>query len=177
MPFNSFVWMLWSVKESVFKYQNRQYPDLLFSPRKIIIQSIDCPKYSYVTKFGTAQYEQDSLSVGGFFNCTAHVGSAILYSRSKIYEDLIFTVAGPDGKFENISSGVKFMPNTGYEEQSKEVRSFVLNRLVSAFPGHDLTIKKSAIGYPVLLIGSQEMNVPLSFSHHGHFVAYSFVCG
>ena len=175
MPFENFVWLLWSVKESVFKYQNRKDPDLLFSPGKIIIQNIDFPEDSKVTQFGIVQFEHNSFPDNGFFSCTVYFDTKIYYSRSKIYEDLIVTVSGTDESFDDTWWGVKFIGHTGYEGQSEAVRSFVLNKLNSIFPGDDLSIKKSKIGYPVLFKGSQEMNIPLSFSHHGNFVAYSFV--
>ncbi len=40
MPFENYVWLLWSVKESVYKFLKRSIPDLIFSPTKICIQEI-----------------------------------------------------------------------------------------------------------------------------------------
>jgi phosphopantetheinyl transferase (holo-ACP synthase) len=177
MPFENFVWLLWSIKESVYKYQKRNIPGLVFSPGKIIIQSIDFPKSSTVTKFGNVQYERTSFCEEEFYNCTVCFGREIFYSRSKIHDELIYTVVNNNEKFENIWWGIKFIGHTDHENQSKAVRSFVLNKLNSVFPNDNLTIKKSATGYPLLLKGTKEINIPVSFTHHGHFVAYSFVLG
>ena len=43
MPFKNYVWLLWSVKESAYKYLKRNLPGLVFSPAKIIIQHIEIP--------------------------------------------------------------------------------------------------------------------------------------
>src|SRR5579863_5891465 len=43
LPFEHFVWLLWSVKEAVFKYQKRNMPGLVFSPRRILVQELVCP--------------------------------------------------------------------------------------------------------------------------------------
>ena len=37
IPFENFIWLLWSVKESVYKYQKRNFPDLVFSSGKSIV--------------------------------------------------------------------------------------------------------------------------------------------
>ena len=35
LPFSTFVWLLWSIKESVYKYVSRSNPRLGFAPLKI----------------------------------------------------------------------------------------------------------------------------------------------
>ena len=61
IPLENFIWLVWSIKESVYKYQKRNFPDLLFSPGKIIIQTIDFPKKCTATEFGTVQYESNDF--------------------------------------------------------------------------------------------------------------------
>ncbi len=175
IPFENFVWLLWSVKESVYKYLKRNIPDLVFSPRKIIIQTIDFPKVRAVTKFETVQYESVFSCEEEFYNCKVHFETETFYSCSKIYNELIYSVANDNPKFENIWWGIKFIRDADYASQSKEVRSFALNKLNSVFPYDHLQIIKRAAGYPVLLKEAKQMDIPVSFAHHDHYVAYSFV--
>ncbi len=175
MHFENYVWLLWSVKESVYKYLKRSISGLIFSPTKIIIEGINVPRNCTVTKFGIAEYERASFCEEEFYNCIVHFGSEFLYSRSKIHNELIHTVVSTEEVFENIWWGIKHIEHSDYENQSKEVRSFVLNKLSSIFPNNNLQIAKSEIGYPVLLKETKEMDIPISFAHHDHFIAYSLL--
>src|ERR1700760_194089 len=38
--FDAFVWLCWSVKESVFKYRKRFQPELVFAPLRIVVTSV-----------------------------------------------------------------------------------------------------------------------------------------
>lgn len=175
IPLENFIWLLWSIKESVYKYQKRNFPDLLFSPGKIIIQDIDVPEKCTATEFGTVQYESNSFPEVELYCCQAHLGTEVFYSRSKIHNDLIYTVVNNTKSFENIWWGIKFIDDVDYVNQSTEVRNFVLDKLSSIFPNDDLQIEKREAGYPVLLKAKKELDLPISFTHHTHFIAYSFL--
>lgn len=175
IPFENFVWLLWSIKESVYKFQKRNFHDLKFSPLKIIIQKINFPPGKSVTKFESLQYERDSFYKKEFHSGNVCSGNDILYFRSIIHEELLSTVVSNDEKFENTWLGIKSIDNNDYEIQSKEVRSFLLNKLSAIFPNDNFSIRKSIIGYPVLFREKEEINIPVSLAHHDHFVGYSFL--
>ena len=178
MPFEKFVWLLWSVKESVYKYMKRSMPALVFSPTKIIIQGIDPPYRRTITIFGDTQWENKSNgSCEEFYKGIIIVDSEIFYFRSKIHLELISTIVSNDENFEDIWWGIKTIDHAAYDNQSKSVRAFILNKLNFILPGSNdnLSIGKCPSGYPVLLKGAKEMNIPVSFAHHDHFIAYSFL--
>jgi phosphopantetheinyl transferase (holo-ACP synthase) len=178
IPFEKFVWLLWSIKESVYKYLKRAVPSLVFSPAKIIIQGIDPPYRRTITRFEDIEWESESNKpCEEFYKGVIIFGSDIFYYRSKIHDELISTVVSNDEKFENIWWGIKSIDHTAYDNQSKEVRAFILNKLNFILPdGNDnLRIGKSPLGYPVVLKGAKEMNIPVSLAHHDHFIAYSFL--
>lgn len=178
MPFEKFVWLLWSVKESVYKYLKRAMPALVFSPTKIIIQRIDPPYRRTITIFGDTQWENKSNeSCEEFYKGIIIVGSDIFYFRSKIHVELISTVVNNDENFENIWWGIKSIDHAAYDNQSKAVRAFILNKLNFILPGciDNLSIGKCHLGFPVVLKEAKEMNIPVSLAHHDHFIAYSFL--
>lgn len=158
MPFEHFVWLLWSVKESVYKYEKRTDTDLIFSPTRIIVGQIDLP----------------SGSGEGFCTGTVCHGTAVLYFRSKIHPEYIATVVAGEEGFDNVWWGVQRIDDPAYAHQSKMVRDLARQRLNTVCPGDDLYIGKSPSGYPVVLQNGREMKIPVSFAHHGCFVAYSF---
>src|ERR1700749_1556209 len=43
LPFDNYVWLLWSIKESVYKYKQRTSPELVFSPTKIPVREVLLP--------------------------------------------------------------------------------------------------------------------------------------
>lgn len=180
LSFEKFVWLLWSVKESVYKYLKRSVPDLVFSPTKIIIQKIELPYRQTITKFGSTQWEnKGNESCEDFYRGIITFGPDIFYFRSKIHTELISTVVNDSENFENIWWGIKSIDAAAYEDQSKEVRAFALNKLNSALSGgnDNLSIEKCLRGYPVVLKEAREMDIFVSLAHHDHFIAYSFVSG
>jgi phosphopantetheinyl transferase (holo-ACP synthase) len=178
MSFEKFVWLLWSIKESVYKYEKRIVPGLVFSPTKIIIQGID-PSYRHtVTSFRRIQWENNNNeSCEDLYKGIIIFGTDIFYSRSKIHDELISTVVSNDENFENTWWGIKSIDHAAYENQSKAVREFILERLNSILPrGPDnFHIEKNPLGCPEVLMGAIEMNIPVSLAHHDHFIAYSFL--
>ncbi|HEX9512891.1 MAG TPA: 4'-phosphopantetheinyl transferase superfamily protein [Puia sp.] len=187
MPFENFVWLLWSVKESVYKYLKRTEPGLVFSPIKIGIQCIDPPSGDLVAKLPGNQWEGgqwgdrdgqwESREAGPgneFYKGIALFESRIFYFRSKIHPEYISTVVNEEENFENIWWGVKSIDRSDYAHQSAVVRAFVLNRL-NAVCGDHLQIGKSPVGYPIVLKDAEEMKIPVSFAHHGRYIAYSFL--
>jgi phosphopantetheinyl transferase (holo-ACP synthase) len=175
LHFENFVWLLWSIKESVYKHQKRYDPALVFSPKKIIIKNIGSPENRAVTKFGEGEVEGNSADGTFFYTSIACSGAETLYGRSKIHSELIYSFVNSEENFEHIWWGVKFIGGSDYETQSKAVRAFAINKLSAIFPAHHLEIGKCTPGYPPLFKESAEMGIPVSLSHHGNFIAYCFL--
>ena len=154
LPFEQYVWLLWSIKESVYKCIKRKHTDLRFSPRKIIVRRID---------------RSDTYRSLVYFNCIS------FYAESRVTDKFISTVATNDAGLDKICWDVRQIEDTDPEAQSQRVRSAALDRLQSFFPGDQLQIEKAEAGYPVLVRNSTPTNLPISFSHHHNFVFYSFI--
>ncbi|MEO6523638.1 MAG: 4'-phosphopantetheinyl transferase superfamily protein [Mucilaginibacter sp.] len=172
MPFESFVWLLWSVKEAAYKYQKRLEPDLIFSPAKIVVQHIIIPA-TYPNKVIEDAWEIDVLGVD-FIHGEVHINTGKLYFKSIINADLIATVVDQEPAFQNIYWGIQKIVHTDSENQSRLVRVFLLNKFQSVFPQGNLTLQKSAVGYPVLFNNGVETGILISLAHHGHFTSYCF---
>jgi hypothetical protein len=156
LPFDNYVWLLWSIKESVYKYTSRTDVGLVFAPLTIPVLHLHLP------------------SGDGFYKSMVIYGSEILYSRSIITNRLIVTVVGNDENFDRTWWGFRSVDETGYADQSASVRTFALGKLATALSRADLKIEKTPAGYPVVLDGNGLLDIPVSLAHHGHFVAYSY---
>ena len=154
LPFENYVWLLWSIKESVYKCIKRAQPELRFSPRKIIVKQID---------------------LSDTFRSLVYVGSTLFYAESRVNDQFISTLATNNAGFDKICWDVRQIGQTDQESQSQRVRSFALDRLQSFFPGDQLRIEKADAGYPVLVKNSTVVDLPISFSHHHNLVFYSFI--
>ena len=174
MPFENYVWLCWSVKESAYKYLKRTNPDLVFSPTKIIIRQIDCPADNNVTEFENGEWEGIACSEKCYTGYLVFEGTSF-YFRSKIYREFIATVVSEDENFAHTHWGIKTISHTDAVHQSGAVRSFLLNRLHTILPGKDLQVGKTLAGYPIVLHKNEELPLTVSFAHHGRFVAYSFL--
>lgn len=168
MPFDNFVWLLWSVKEAAYKYLKRFDHDLVFSPSKIIVKQVEIAK-----NFENGLLEIDR-PVDKFYIGTVFYDSHVLHFRSMANNDFMNTVINDTVDFSTVYWGVKLIAQSDRESQSKEVRAFILDKLNTLFPNYDLLFGKALPGYPVLLIGNRQLDIPLSFSHHDRYVSYSF---
>lgn len=197
MPFENFVWLLWSIKESIYKYLKRTQPGLVFSPTRIEIRKVEAPDNPLAAASEETQWEGREVGSGkDFYKGIAFFDSRIFYFRSRIHPDFIATIVNKSEDFGNIWWGVRSIGHSDYHNQSTGVRAFVLDKLnavlsAGKLPGRTfipygaaspevmpvpgtLQIGKSLQGYPLVLKGAEEMTIPLSFAHHANFVAYSF---
>lgn len=174
IPFENFIWLLWSVKESVYKYLQRSQPDLIFSPAKIIVKDILVPCVQTFDSSVREVWESDHTRED-FYNGQVIYGSYRLYFRSKINTEFIASVVDNTPEFENVYWGVSPIEQTDAKSQSIQVRKFILNKLKSVLAVDELQIQKNASGCPVLLNNEVLLNIPVSLAHHFKFVTYSFV--
>jgi phosphopantetheine--protein transferase-like protein len=194
IPFEIYVWLLWSAKESVYKFAKRLDPELVFSPARIEISSEaelspfkpGRSKTKFFQNF-TLEGNKTTQSFDGFFysenTCTdnkmivleANYQAKTYYLLSLICPQFIATVASEHFNFSKIHWGIKYIDETNYESQSATVRKFMLRRLNELFPQElDFKIDKDPVGYPIILKGQNETAIKASMAHHGHYVSYAF---
>lgn len=170
ISFENFIWLAWSIKESVYKFYKRHYHQSVIVPTKIVIKKIQEPVSTANINF--TQHENISFNSQECFCCGVIFNDNIFYSRSFINNNCIFTVVNNKDCFSDIFWGVQQINDNSYSSQSDLVRKFVLNRLKEQFSNNDFDIQKAIAGYPYLK-NSQEFI--LSFTHHGNFIGYSFL--
>lgn len=171
MPFENYVWLLWSVKESAYKYLKRTDPDLVFAPSKITVKQLDIPAEPLAFEPWGSCWEGNA-SGGGFYTGQLVNNADTLYFRSVINTELITSIVTNDPSFENVYFGIQLIRNNDHENQSRSVRELLLTRLKSVLPYADLTIGKSDSGYPLVLYDGKDLNIPVSLAHHEQVVAY-----
>jgi phosphopantetheinyl transferase (holo-ACP synthase) len=151
----NFVWLLWSAKESAYKYFKRFDPELVFAPAKIMVRQLRILTPLKIDADANNQYKGE-LKIND---------TALSFLSITTDQFIVTTIDQGDVKW-----AVKQIETSDYESQSKAVRSFLLNDL--KMPG--VTIGKHPAGYPVLLKDGQELDIALSFAHHDRYIAYSY---
>jgi phosphopantetheinyl transferase (holo-ACP synthase) len=167
----NFLWLSWSSKESAYKYLQRNNPGLIFSPTRCIVSELEIPTEYPTSDESTAVLQGTGFDNQPIFKSIVTVGREILYSRSIVNSDFIFSVVNKDNNFDDTGWGVKWINDTSSDIQSAEVRSFLLRKLKGDLSSDDLQIVKNDHGCPVLV--NAEMDIPVSLAHHGHWVGYS----
>jgi phosphopantetheinyl transferase (holo-ACP synthase) len=169
LSFEHFIWLAWSIKESVYKFCSRNNSALILSPTKIIINKIYCP----INKDFAIAYELESTSLeeGASYCCEVNFEGSKYFTRSIINNELIFSVCNNNNDFKNICWGIKKINSDLYYPQSETVRAFTLNRLKYITGEGELIFDKTEKGCPFI---KQKRNIPVSFTHHGYFVGYAF---
>jgi phosphopantetheinyl transferase (holo-ACP synthase) len=171
LPFDRFVWLLWSIKESAYKYLHRLDPDIVFTPVKFEVRSIHIPAaYTFTDIPG------DDLTASGFgnfstFNSIAVFDKTQLFSRTIIHHEFIASVVNDNEYFENIHWGIKQIADISYKSQSLAVKQFALDAIGKIKPLRNPSVVKSETGAPVLK--DDRLTLPLSLSHHEHWIAFS----
>jgi len=172
IPFERFVWLLWSIKESAYKYLQRHRPELVFSPTRCIVTELELPADYPITDNSITVLQGTGFDHYPVFKSIITVGLETLYSRSVVNSEFIFSVVNRDNVFEDTGWGVKRIDDVSSDNQSTEVRTFLLAKLKSDFSSNDLQIAKNSHGCPVLV--NSGVNIPISLAHHGHWVSYSY---
>ena len=174
IPFENFVWLLWSIKESAYKYIKRINPELVFTPIKFTVKQLLIPPGYALTNFGATQVEGVGFGNMAALKSIITIGVDALYSSSLMYRQLIASVVSDDENFENTSWGIKLIDNSDPHYQSKAARIFLVDRLQGIFHLDGFVIGKNPAGIPIALEENEELGVAVSISHHERFVAYSF---
>lgn len=174
LSFERFVWLCWSIKESALKYLRREHPQMVFSPVKIVIKNIIAPAIAPNEQWIDEDWEGDASGEENYRGSLMAEGNRYFF-RSKISTSTIATIVSDDEKFCGVAWGISHIGQSGADHQSEQVRSFVLKRLQTFFPGKALHIEKVPEGYPVVMEGDKAFSLPVSFAHHGTTVSYSLL--
>jgi phosphopantetheinyl transferase (holo-ACP synthase) len=164
IPFENFVWFLWSVKESAYKYLKRSEVNLLFLPSKLVVKKLA------VSDKEDTDYLDTDQSVDKYCEGVVSNGINSLAFKSAINHQFIVTIINEG----NVYWGVQTIDKSDYETQSKSVRLFALAKLNNLIVADDLWIDKHPSGYPFIISGIHQPEIPLSFAHHGCYVSYAF---
>lgn len=183
IPFEVYVWLLWSAKEAAYKFLKRYQPDLVFSPTKIICNNLELTQdTSSRTCFGTRQDERmdlhDGLSIRRLTDGTTLVlsyGEYHLFASSVITADYIHTIVNDSAGFSRINYAIRKIAQDDHESQSKAVRELAIEQLTTLYPGYDIAIIKADAGYPAIVKDGELQDTPLSFAHHGHYAGYAML--
>lgn len=152
LPFDQYVWLCWSIKESAYKYHRRHHPGWPFAPLKMAVSELSFN--------------------GEFYFSTVTTGAGPLYARCAVSNDVIAAVVGVDPEFTHTHWGFRPIDSSTYQVQSSAVRTFALEQLRTVLRRDDLRIKKDAGGCPCAL--AHDLSLPVSLAHHDRYVAWSF---
>ena len=166
-----FIWLCWSIKESVFKFQQRLQPELVFAAGRISIQKISTP--SKPQHFAVDDvFENDRLPIENAYTSVALINSVPFYSHSFITNEFIYTITADEVCCSNISWGIKRIEETSYDIQSQSVRIFASQKIANVLNTDQADILKTETGYPFI---KQHPQLPVSLTHHHHFIGYAFL--
>ncbi|GAA4083634.1 4'-phosphopantetheinyl transferase superfamily protein [Mucilaginibacter panaciglaebae] len=151
----NFVWMLWSAKESAYKYLKRNNPELIFAPAKMTVQQL---RIFTPLKTDTNAHNQ--------YKGELQTNDIALPFLSVTTDQFIATTIDQG----DVRWAVKQIETSDYESQSKAVRSFLLDDLKMS----GVTIEKHPAGYPVLLKDGKDLGIAVSFAHHDRYISYCY---
>jgi phosphopantetheinyl transferase (holo-ACP synthase) len=149
----NFVWLLWSAKESAYKYLKRINPELIFAPVKIEVLSLD------------VAISLKNENVHNYRGWILAQDVSLPFLSVTMPECISTVITQGDIKWNFLK-----IEASDHESQSQAVRTFLLNDL--KMPG--TSVEKHPVGYPILIKDGNELDVAVSFAHHDRYVSYSF---
>jgi phosphopantetheinyl transferase len=151
------VWLLWSMKESVYKLAVRRTQNRVFAPSQIACDFAD-PASDHTT--GTAYYD------------------GLYHTTSTITTHYISTIAFSAHEKPAYSHVILPFETTDFRAHHDLVRAKIRQQAALLFDvaEQEIHLSKDNIGAPAFAVrGSQKR--PISISHHGHFGAFAISLG
>jgi phosphopantetheinyl transferase (holo-ACP synthase) len=174
IPFEKYVWLLWSIKEAAYKFLKRIDPALVFTPVKFEVRQLDIPEDYLIGKFDTNEIVETGFSNVLAMKSMLVAGDYKVYVSSVIYTEFICSIANNDAHFNAVYWGIRKIDFTDHVIQSEEVRKFLFKRASIITGRNELVINKNSNGVPLLFDSVEELAIPVSLAHHGDYVGYSF---
>jgi phosphopantetheinyl transferase (holo-ACP synthase) len=152
-------WLLWAAKEAAYKAARRERPAIVFSPPRFVVS---------VHGERRAEVRHDAACFDVAFEPGEGFVHAIATGRTRAH-----------GSYFGAAGSLDALTRDG--SSSDAVRALAIASLaprLGAAP-EDLTILRDARRgrVPRLLRFGREIDVPLSLSHHGRFVAFACLLG
>ena len=173
IPFENFVWLMWSIKEAVYKFLKRNNPTLVFSPKKIVARAIHMPANfrlqplaQPVTESGIATVSQAVRSVVAF-NGIEVLGTSLVFKQ--LVHSIVYT-----SEKSNVYHGIKQTKAGEEDQQSALVRRFAIKKVEDLLHIRGVKVINDPAGCPLLSDDKNEaVNALVSLSHHGSYIAYA----
>lgn len=140
------VWLLWSMKEAAYKVHVQQFGKRFVNPKRLKCEL--------------------------FYNNKGQVAidGNLYYTESTATEEFIHSIATLESEHYFKSEWFK-LENLDYKTQSKTLKKKLLESLNIEF----LELINNSLGVPRLFLKAQELDISISFSHHGSFSSYSIL--
>ena len=153
----TFLWVLWSMKESAYKLHFRKHLTRALNPIRI-------------TCFFDGDYE---LEPEGRFRGRVEVGDGVYQTNTILCKDYVHTTA-IDGRGDFMIHSEEVSAGSVNKVREKTIDALVGSiYAASAFRSDRIEFSKDSNGLPFLTNESKDIFKPCSISHHGRFGAYA----
>lgn len=135
------VWILWSIKESVYKAHFRIYQFREFAPKKIEITDI--------------KIKEETAVAEAFYHNKKY------YSKTAISDSFVHSIVLNEPlKFSEIKTAI-------FKTGSRDYTSLLINK--NLIDQSDI-VEKTQDGIPNIVSREEGVKIPISISHHGDFL-------
>lgn len=148
IPFYTFIWIAWSIKESAYKFIKRNFPEVIFSPMKMEIIKMRFSK------------EKELISI---VKIQSHsINCRTIYTSQLVHTNTFFQ------EIKDTESHIFYNQENVY----KNVTEYFLDFQKS---NSNVNIKKNENGFPELFIDDVKQESKISFSDHGSYLSFAIL--
>ena len=150
------VWLLWSMKESVYKIVSRKEGKRSYAPRRFACTT---QIHSPLDYWGYVKYQ-----------------NIFFHTHAQFFNRYIHTIA-----YETNADRAKIssfsIPSSPPQQQSRYIRQQLLTSFAQQtnIPLENLKVKKDLIGIPYIYYQNQPEPATISISHHGNYGGFAIL--
>jgi len=153
------IWLMWSMKESAYKYFMRDEKRRFYAPRKFECQ--------FGKSLDLLLLESSLVGTVTFFNKSCS-------TNSLINDQYIYTSTKSE-----IGDIMNYFHQGEKDSRIQKITScLLLSKAISQYKDiapSKVKVVKDQLGIPSIFINSKPTNIPCSISHHGRFIGVSFI--
>ena len=92
IPFENFVWLLWSIKESAYKFLQRHNPALIFTPVRFVVSDLQIIFSMHLATFSNGALEGTGFETVPYISGTVSFADQTVYCCSLLFDSFIHSV-------------------------------------------------------------------------------------
>jgi phosphopantetheinyl transferase (holo-ACP synthase) len=173
------IWLFWSLKEALFKFEKRNHHGLIFNPQSFHVEKITLAQHDLSVDLSVNQSALYKGIPDGCIRSELCTKYSSLKGMSFFTREFVHSVVfKEEEELRDLLWGIKKIESDDYRSQSDNLNSFTIKSIRSVYyPSGNCEIQlvKNELSIPGLFINNRKAPVAISFSHDAYYVGFALL--